>query len=336
MSLSCTEHDFARLKPLVFRLHCMKPDMRIQVFEQIFHIHSVILKAHSEFFHKYLDSPDKKRAEPMSAFKYSWVTQIDDDGSWSLTAEQNTVPDEYQAEFTGIKEEEIAAFDTLLNAMYQNPIRFNSLDHLNLCAELADYYRCIPALSRALEGGLLRSPEVTISFRGECCRVLAIARKLKHKLLFKEALIHSLGPWNAPRFEKLTDPTLRVVAGRALDGILQKLGQFHTELLDQAVHFGQEEQAWLDVYRKFYRMATEHRDVLGRTVIPAYFRAIADGIERLEIPRSLLGVMQPLTTNKLKFDVSDWRSGQKGGAYYNSFLCGDIEDEDLPWEEDDD
>jgi hypothetical protein len=45
----------------------------------------VILKLHSAFFFKFLDSPKKKRHATLAHgdFKYEWVTKIDD-GTWFL------------------------------------------------------------------------------------------------------------------------------------------------------------------------------------------------------------------------------------------------------------
>lgn len=72
-------------KPIVFPV----ADMSIQVFSQAFHVNSDILKVHSEFFRKFLDSPDKGKSPTSKAgnFKYEWVTQVDADRiGWNLTS----------------------------------------------------------------------------------------------------------------------------------------------------------------------------------------------------------------------------------------------------------
>jgi len=77
------------------------PDVRLNVLGiKEFHVHSFFLKHHSAFFRKFLDSPDKqltgedqagavtaveKRAGKVTAFRYEWVSQIDEDGKgWHL------------------------------------------------------------------------------------------------------------------------------------------------------------------------------------------------------------------------------------------------------------
>jgi hypothetical protein len=78
-------------KIVKFNAGSLNPDMRLKVFTTTeYHVHSAILKIHSGFFRKFLDSPDK--FVPASAeFTYEWVTKIDDDGSWHLIAIQSQV-----------------------------------------------------------------------------------------------------------------------------------------------------------------------------------------------------------------------------------------------------
>ena len=62
----------------------LKPDTRLTVLRQEFHVHSVILKLHSAFFRKFLDSEDKEVAPAFSAFRYDYVSVFDTDGTWGL------------------------------------------------------------------------------------------------------------------------------------------------------------------------------------------------------------------------------------------------------------
>lgn len=62
-------------------------DARLIVFDQEYHVHSDVLKLQSEYFFKFLDSPDKENLPSTETrFKYEWVTKVDDDGEgWMLT-----------------------------------------------------------------------------------------------------------------------------------------------------------------------------------------------------------------------------------------------------------
>lgn len=66
-------------------------DMRIRLLEETeFHVHSMILKQHSEFFFKFLDSPDKVQSEDRE-WKYDWISEVEEDGDWHLVSTQNVV-----------------------------------------------------------------------------------------------------------------------------------------------------------------------------------------------------------------------------------------------------
>jgi hypothetical protein len=50
------------LGPIIFKTRGLNADVRLRAFETDFHVHSVILKIHSAFFFKFLDSADKTAA----------------------------------------------------------------------------------------------------------------------------------------------------------------------------------------------------------------------------------------------------------------------------------
>lgn len=64
-----------------------QPDTRLIIFNLlILHVHSTVLKAHSVYFRRFLDSPDKIPAKAGSRWKYEWVTEIESGRKWVLTA----------------------------------------------------------------------------------------------------------------------------------------------------------------------------------------------------------------------------------------------------------
>jgi len=78
--------------PIVFSTPGLPPDISLKVFDQEFHAHSALLKIHSIFFRKFLDSAEKddrtsaaaSSASALTKFRYKWVTSIDVDGDWHL------------------------------------------------------------------------------------------------------------------------------------------------------------------------------------------------------------------------------------------------------------
>ncbi|CAG8980149.1 hypothetical protein HYALB_00013504 [Hymenoscyphus albidus] len=199
--------------PIVLARRNMHPDVHLQVFDQQFHVHSMALKMHSEFFRSFFDSADKNQPASDPEFKYMWVTKVDDDGNWSLVWEHAKVclnyiemvlasilagtgekdPLESSATTVADKPLWINAFKTVLFAIHSKGIIIESAAHLAVCTQLADYYRCLPILSQAVSSSLMDSTAFVESIADECCNLLETAARFRNKLLFKECLIHLTG-----------------------------------------------------------------------------------------------------------------------------------------------
>jgi hypothetical protein len=102
--------------PIVFQSPGLKPDVSFNVFDVEFHVHSILLKLHSAFFRKFLDSPDKT-VSPSTVnndsasgttppgdsafglclasveFKYKWATKVDENDveKWHLVEDNSKV-----------------------------------------------------------------------------------------------------------------------------------------------------------------------------------------------------------------------------------------------------
>ncbi|TVY73406.1 hypothetical protein LSUE1_G008360 [Lachnellula suecica] len=64
-------------QPVIFQAPRFKSkdvDVRLEVFGQEFHVHSVLLKQQSAFFYTFLDSPDKTPAPASALFRYGYVS----------------------------------------------------------------------------------------------------------------------------------------------------------------------------------------------------------------------------------------------------------------------
>ncbi|TVY21116.1 hypothetical protein LARI1_G001975 [Lachnellula arida] len=190
--------------PIVFTAPGLGPDMSIEVFKQIFHVNSMVLKIHSEYFRNYLDSPDKAPAGSVSgAFRYEWVTLVDEDGKgWCLTAKEKVsrlIQPESQAKpFKDDKDEQVNAFKIILEASHSLPINIKDARELCMITELADFYRMLPVMSNALNGVFYNNPKFISTIREDCATLLEAAYKLKNKALFKECFVHVMGPWSNP------------------------------------------------------------------------------------------------------------------------------------------
>jgi hypothetical protein len=70
--------------PIKFISPGFTADTCITVFGQDYHVNSMILKLHSNYFRKFLDSADKPNAPATAIFKYNYTTVVDEDGIWAV------------------------------------------------------------------------------------------------------------------------------------------------------------------------------------------------------------------------------------------------------------
>ncbi|KAH9215140.1 hypothetical protein DL95DRAFT_461401 [Leptodontidium sp. 2 PMI_412] len=253
------------MPPIVFSTPGLKPDTRLTVFEQEFQVHSLVLKLHSAFFRKFLDSPDKAPnngiagpangsantntssstnagtaiaaaansapstlSKPSSTdftsfgtfgvasigqpFKYDWITKIDEEGKWHLVCRSSKNKPYKIPSFAGDTDQETAEFEKLLCAIYNRSYSIANVDEFLSLVEMADYYCALPSLSQTLYSSMLRSPSFVGEIRHRSLDLFVAAAKVRNALLFREALIWIVGPYNDPEFQQLEDRSLRSIA----------------------------------------------------------------------------------------------------------------------------
>jgi hypothetical protein len=97
--------------------------------------------------------------------------------------------------------------------------------------DLARFYDALPALSRSLPSTFFSSPGFIKEIRAYACELLVAATELRHPVLFREALILTLGPWRDPEYRRLTDPMLKTVGRNAYNALHAKVAKVHEKIL---------------------------------------------------------------------------------------------------------
>lgn len=181
--------------------------------------------------------------------------------------------------------------------------------------------------------------------------LLPIAATLKNKPLFKECLIHLTGPWSNPLWQQVKNPELRAIAERAHGKVLAEVGRFQQSLFNIATQMEKEE--WIDFNAKIGALACECmvRTVSTNTsgsaikttssttktmLMPLYYRRLYDLNGKTGVPLALSRRLVGLMRNNLCLDRSGIGAGQRDPVKTvqgneDWFLCGEIEDCDLPW-----
>jgi hypothetical protein len=230
-------------------------------------------------------------------------------------------------------------FERLLWAFYNKPYTLNHVAwRLNGLANIARCYAALPPLSRTLDGALHRSPEFVWSLfeNSNACCLLKTATQLRSAKLFRECLFLTLGPWDEPVFKTLEDPKMKKLAQNVYNGIAAKISATHAGLAVSMARL--ENVAQRSPKSKFMKdymfdaaLATL-RDSSDKTgcqsiLLPVYYRKLYDVSWGGESPFKHL--LEPIFSNNLAL-IRDAEAGK--GQFKNYFLCGEIEDDDLPWD----
>ncbi|TVY39026.1 hypothetical protein LSUB1_G004583, partial [Lachnellula subtilissima] len=337
LSTVSTSRKMATKDPIVFTAPGLGPDMSIEVFKQIFHVNSLVLKVHSEYFRTYLNSPDKAPASSISGtFRYNWVTLVDEDANgWSLTAKENFMFSQIKTSpenqpFAGTSQDQVDAFHIILSALHSEPVEITTAHQLCLIAELADFYRVLPLMSNALNGVFFGNPELAMSIPTHCVILLEAAYKLRNNVLFRECFIHVMGPWTHPRFKLLQEKKLRDLAAVThANTTAQITATQHQFLIMTSTrlplsrnkrHSGHQfGKAILAPLVDIQDMVVVDKEL----IVPAYYRKLhnLEG-KPYELIHKLKVLLDPFLRNLLVLDRSGVGAGE--GPYEDSFLCFEL------------
>ncbi|TGO24739.1 hypothetical protein BPAE_0096g00450 [Botrytis paeoniae] len=294
--------DDGPASPIVHTFHLTghEVDVKLSIFDELqLYVHSVVLKLHSAFFRRFLDSSNKNgNGENTGSFKYEWATVYNDDGSWSLFDARNIKHDNPSSnliprQIKRTKKLHETAFINFIGTFYGRLWVIKNNEALQLVTELADYYCTLPAVSKSMHGAFSISPEF--------CKRIFFSNKLT-----------------------LLDLALKLLSAT------QRQTVFYCQVNSNALEIKAKiKKCYLE---RMKLRETEQGVYGGQVSLPEYFQAFGEessGIFALAV--------SDILKNELIFNKS-LRAGDIifSGKTYNDvqshFLCAEIKDEDLPWD----
>ncbi|EPE24547.1 hypothetical protein GLAREA_08399 [Glarea lozoyensis ATCC 20868] len=344
-SLTVTSHDdqlqepsakktkIVKQSPIMFISPGQAVDTSIIVFNQEFRVSSVGLKANTMYFQKFLDpsngSTNKKYS---SKFKYQWYTKVEADGGWCISsAPEDRVSD--MTAYIGDSEREEKAFHNLLRAVFSQQAVIEDATDLCRLTILADFTCCLPVVKNSLFQTLIKNPNLYASIQKTPLELIEWALKLRHPYLFRECLIHLLGPFHNPRYLKVENPTIFSIA-RVIDqqfrAYLCNVQRDLLGLILEGKASAQFETVWRHHLKGSHVLvaSTQTRVIY----YPAWFRKLCT-IDHAneELNSAVKRILGPVLKNCLTLDGSGAQSGE--GRFRDYFLCYDIPDSVMPWNE---
>jgi len=199
----------------------------------------------------------------------------------------------------------------------------------------------LPILSHTISNALLDSQESFVRLiKHDPCAVFEAAAKLRHKVLFREALVWVVADWRDPAFREkggLSNPRLRQVARCVYGEIATMVSRSTSKVLDGFLTPGCTD--WLKSFGKgvIDPQSEEHWDGEQEYLtdrlplsLPKFFRNIVNNDINID-GRTLDPLcLSDLLRNNLVLDQAGRVAGW--GDEEDCFLCAEIEDEDLPWD----
>ncbi|KAK6583446.1 hypothetical protein PZA11_004522 [Diplocarpon coronariae] len=316
--------------PIIFKARGTVPDTRLRVLDTEFHVHSAILKMHSAFFYKFLDSPDKQDIVQVGPFKYEWATRVDPDGDWGLEVASNIKAGEENLwPLKWPRADETQAFGQILCAFYGVPYELKGVENLETITRLADYYCALPKVSHSILQPLLAH---RVNVKDNAVVLIEIASKLRHAILFRECVVFLAGLWDdsdgvledriaalQPHVRKIITDARNIIGfklARSLEYLLRIKNEYYRRA-DNLYHF---------VRQILSEIGGGFRPPMSLVMSKIYRSCNEQWEEHLEIRREIGNVM----ANNLVLHDNIGYPGE--GDHEAYFLCAAVDDEDLPWD----
>lgn len=321
--------------PFTFTAVKNEPDTRMFVFNQGFHVFAEPLRMSSAFFEKaFHPSNGIKMTSSSPLFKSDWFTTLDKDVGWVLTCGTNYNKDEDFTAFEGKRSQEQRAFNNVLCAIFNREYKISSAGELNSMVRQAEYYGALPVVSNSLTGPFYTSAGLLCP-GADATNLLIAAFKLRHKALFRECLIHVLGPWSDPQYKTLTDETLFKLADAQYKRAEIHIMKIHMDLFQLAANCplgaGFFVPSGTEHVQHLLSLAPKCLNDDGRIIMPKFLRKCftAAAKKHPEAHDEVEKMMGKLLQNRLVL-MKDAVSG--GGEFEDYFLHFCVPDRMLPWD----
>ncbi|KAH7319449.1 hypothetical protein BKA65DRAFT_569816 [Rhexocercosporidium sp. MPI-PUGE-AT-0058] len=321
--------------PIIFTTARQKPDVRMFVFNQEFHVYSGVLKMNAAFFETMLEpSGGMKPRSTSPLFKSDWFTALDADLGWVLSFDHKC-KHENLSTFKGSVMSEQRAFINLLSAIFSREYELADANELKSMTNLADYYRALPIVSYSLSGTIYSSPGFITSIGYDPCTILISASKLRHKLLFREGFISALGPWSKPRYRKLkhSHPELFKLADAAYKTVDAKISKLTRELFqiaaDNSIPPKKKGKACPKLVQDVISSSYEYVDKEGKILWPMFVENCKHCVHCDTSYQPLLTLLGELLQNE---SVLNKKAVVGENCFEDQFMCFALSDAELPWD----
>ena len=177
------------------------------------------------------------------------------------------------------------------------------------------------------------SPELLSAAKYTPLEMIVVATKLRHSILFTEALIYTVGQWwrlgdKIPKLKKENRAIYKAIVASEAQ-ILERLAVLKVKIS----HACAENHTIFDTVQTIERQHFAGLESKPLRYV-GYYRDLLKAFQKKDHSRplvnSIIQLLNALLANNL---VGDREAVAGVGWYAESFLCATIDDEDLPWDQ---
>ncbi|TGO46548.1 hypothetical protein BOTNAR_0580g00070 [Botryotinia narcissicola] len=277
-----------------------------------------MLKLGSDYFRKFLDSADKTPAPANATFRYEYVTIQDTPDDVPSLEVASKVEGRGDKPIDTGSDHWYIAFKHMTDCMYGKPFTLARFDDIKFLAKVTDFYRALPVVSRKLDTVFFRSPKFIERIPDNAGSLLKIAYQLKNQTLYKESMIQVAGRWKSNPCISEDDMDLRIRVLAACGSICDKLVTANQKLIKRVADYSNDH----NIHNELVYIAYHYSSPLA-----GYYRRFYDKHYDINFDVALTTVL----TSNLILDPSKLGAGQ--GKFKDYFVCAEITDKELPWDE---
>jgi len=225
------------------------------------------------------------------------------------------------------------SFQVMLSAMYQSPTHYRHMADLMMVSMLARLYDVNPIVFESINKSICQS-SILLNKIDEDMRIEVLLRATsfpRYATLFREAIVYAVAYWpmNGSRSDpypllKATSPNIY----RTMFLSRTRVNQLRAKVDHEILVITKIHRCLYDVIRKVGRNFAHDPNAMHGA---CYYQALLQEFSRLSFASKAFRFRNKLLRNDLRFDTAKKVHGLSPHSHL--FLCAEVTDEELPWNE---
>lgn len=221
-----------------------------------------------------------------------------------------------------------AIFEKLLKAAYNQEYTIGSLHKITRLVAMAGFFRVLPLLHSSMDQVLLNHQDSIATIMEKPCEALEAAVQIRSQVMFHDALILALGPFDDPHFKNFTfdDPQLLQRVQLASAKLSAAIIQIQQDILNGMVV--EEGDSFVILSSVTKRLSEDSIEQFEKVSYPYIARQMYE-VEYRDIS-FIRSKLKPVMQNNLRLGSTNRVCGVGDCNHY--YLCNEFGTGGAPWD----